>query len=64
LSKDNINTIKKNTEALLLVDASQEVGSYVNTEKWKCILSLGRNENGIHNSNKANESFEKVSING
>jgi ABC-type siderophore export system fused ATPase/permease subunit len=36
LLRDNIDTIKKNTEAL--IDASKEVGLEVNAEKTKCML--------------------------
>jgi hypothetical protein len=36
LLTDTINTIRKNKEALS--DASQEVGPYVNTEKWKYLM--------------------------
>jgi hypothetical protein len=36
LLKDNLDTIKKNTE--ILIDASKEVGLEINVEKIKCML--------------------------
>jgi retron-type reverse transcriptase len=57
--RENTDTIKKNTEALL--DASKEVGLEANPEKTKCVL-LSRNQKvGQKYSRKiANRSFEDV----
>jgi hypothetical protein len=46
---DNIDTIKKNTEAL--TDASKEVGLEINVEKTKYIL-LSRHQNAGQNRDK------------
>jgi ribosomal protein S2 len=56
---DNINTIKRNTEAL--VDTSREVGVEVNTEKTKFMfLSHNQNAGQNHDIKIANSSFENV----
>jgi late competence protein required for DNA uptake (superfamily II DNA/RNA helicase) len=57
---DNIDTIKKNTEAL--TDASKDVGLEINVEKTKYML-LSRHQNvGQNREIKiANRSFENVS---
>jgi ribosomal protein S2 len=59
LFRDNIDTIKKNTETL--IGASKEVGLEVNAEKTKYML-LSRNQNAgqNHNIKIANRSFENV----
>jgi hypothetical protein len=46
LLRDNIETIKKNTQ--ILFDASKEVGLEVNTEKTKYML-LSRHQNAGQN---------------
>jgi hypothetical protein len=56
---ENIDTIKKNTDALL--DASKDVGLEVNPEKNKCMLMLRSQKIGQKLSIKiANRSFEGV----
>jgi hypothetical protein len=54
----NIDTIKKNTEALL--DASKEVSLEVNPEKIQYILSRSQNTGQKHSIKIANSSFEDV----
>jgi hypothetical protein len=55
---ENIDTIQKNTEVML--DASKEVGSEVNSEKTKCML-MSRKKEGQRQSIKiVNRSFEGV----
>jgi hypothetical protein len=57
----NINTIKKNSEALL--QASREVVLEVNTEKTKCMLmSCHQNVGQNHNLLITNKSLEISSI--
>jgi hypothetical protein len=57
---DNVDTIKKNTETLIV--ASKEVGIEINVEKTKYML-LSRHQNLGQNRNikRANRSFENVS---
>jgi hypothetical protein len=58
ISGENIDTIQKDTEALL--DASKKVGFEVNSEKTKHML-MSRKKAGQKNSIKiANRSFEDV----
>jgi hypothetical protein len=59
LLRDNINAIKKKTEAV--IDASKEVGLEVNTEKTKYMLiSNHQNVGQYHNIKRSNRSFENV----
>jgi hypothetical protein len=56
---ENIDTIKKSTEALL--DASKETGLEMNPEKTKCMLMSHSHKIGQKHSIKiANRSFEEV----
>jgi hypothetical protein len=56
---DNIDTIKKNTEAL--IDASKEVSLEVNTEKTKYMLQSYHQNAGLnHNMKVVNRFFENV----
>jgi hypothetical protein len=59
LLEDNIDTINKNTEAL--IDASEEVGQEVNTGETKYML-MYRHQNAGQNRNikTANRSFENA----
>jgi hypothetical protein len=58
---ENIDTIRKNTEALL--DARKEVGLEVNPEKSKYMLPLhGQNTGQKHSIMIANRSFENVAM--
>jgi hypothetical protein len=56
---ENLNTIEKNTEALL--EVSRLVGLEVNTEKTKSVI-MSRYQNSGQNGSllNANESFENV----
>jgi hypothetical protein len=60
LLRDNIDTIKKNTETF--IDASKEVGLEMNVERTKYML-LSRHQNVGENRviKIANRSFENVS---
>jgi hypothetical protein len=55
---DNIDTIQKNTEALL--DAGKEVGLEMNSEKVKYMLMSRKKAGQKHGIKKANSSFECV----
>jgi hypothetical protein len=58
---DNIDTIKKNTEAL--IDASKEVGLEVNAENIKYLLLSHHQKTGqIHDIKIANRCFENVAL--
>jgi hypothetical protein len=57
--RENVDTVKKNTEALL--DASKEVGLEVNPEKTKYMLmSLSLKIGQKHSIKIGNRSFEDV----
>jgi hypothetical protein len=57
LLEDNINTIKKDTEAP--VDISKKVGLEVNTAETKCMLmSHHQNAGKNHNIKLINRAFE------
>jgi hypothetical protein len=59
LLRDNIDSIKKNTETL--IDSSKEVGLEVNAEKAKyMLLSHHQNAEQTHDIKIANRSFENV----
>jgi hypothetical protein len=60
---DKINTINKNTEAL--IDSSKEVGIEANTQKTKYICMLPRHQNSEqdYNIKIAIRSFENVTRN-
>jgi hypothetical protein len=60
LPRDNLDTIKKNTETL--IDASKEVGLEINVDKSKYML-LSRQQNVGQNRDikTANRSFENMS---
>jgi hypothetical protein len=55
---ENIDTIQKNTEALL--DASKEVGLEVNSEKTRYMLMSRKKAGQKHSIKIANRSFEGV----
>jgi hypothetical protein len=55
---ENIDTIQKNTEALL--DAGKEVGLEVNSEKAKYTLMSRKKAGQKHSIKIANRSFEGV----
>jgi hypothetical protein len=54
---ENIDTIQRNTKALL--DASKEVGLEVNPEKTKCMLVSGYQKQSIKIGNRSFESVAK-----
>jgi hypothetical protein len=56
--EDNIDTVQKNTEALL--DASKEVGLEVNSEKTKYMLMSHKKAGQKHSIKIVNRSFEGV----
>jgi hypothetical protein len=55
---ENLDTVQKNTEALL--DASKEVGLEMNSEKTKCMLMLRKKAGQKHGIKIPNRSFEGV----
>jgi hypothetical protein len=55
---ENIDTVQKNTEALL--DAGKEGGLEVNSEKTKCMLMSRKKAGQEHSIKIANTSFESV----
>jgi hypothetical protein len=56
---DNVDTIKKNTEAL--IGTSKEVGLEVNAERTKYVLlSRHRNSEQNHDTETANRPFENA----
>jgi hypothetical protein len=55
---ENIDTIRKNTEALL--DAGKEVGLEVNSEETKYVLMSYKKAGQKHSIKIANRSFEGV----
>jgi hypothetical protein len=60
LMGDNINTMKKNTEAL--TDPTKKVGREINTQKTKYYVLMSRHRNAwqTRNIKLANRSFENV----
>jgi hypothetical protein len=60
LLRDNIETIKRNTETL--IHATKEVGQEINVEKtWYMLLSCHQNVSQNRGIKVANRSFENVS---
>jgi hypothetical protein len=55
---NSVNTIKKNTETLLV--ASKDVGLEINAEKTKYMMSQHQNSGQNQNTRIANELFENV----
>jgi hypothetical protein len=55
---ENIDTVQKNTEALL--DAKKEVGWEVNSEETKCMLMSRKKAGQKHSIKIANRSLEGV----
>jgi hypothetical protein len=58
LMQENIDTVQRNTEALL--DASKEVGLEVSSEKTKYMLMLRKKAGRKHSIKIVNRSFEGV----